>query len=224
MRPVIAVRLSIRLTLHFAALIRGVLAVAPHQLSALRLLPVGGTDALEVAWAGASGETETTAATLGATDAVTGMPAAARQRGLMVLFLAVSLLLTTIVMSSITWACKATRRDTGYRKTFVCALIVLPVCAPTIVLLIQNGLSLAFWLAALVAAVRFRVPFQNPVDGISDFKAICVTLAVGIGYRGIAAVMAKFFCFASTMLWRIDLGSPLDEVRATKDSAKLEPP
>ena len=79
-------------------------------------------------------------------------------------------------MLPITWTYIATRREIGYRKNFVRALIVLPICAATIVLLIQNNLALAFGLAA------------------------------GIGYIGIAVVMAVFFCYSNAVLWHLEFG------------------
>ncbi len=60
--------------------------------------------------------------------------------------------------------------------------MVLPICATTIVLLIQDNLALAFGLAAMVAAVRFRVALQEVMGGIYIFSSICVGLAAGIGY------------------------------------------
>ena len=150
-------------------------------------------------------------------------PVTKRQRLLVIAFLTVSLLLTALIMLPITWTYTATRHETGYRKTFVRALIIFPVCATTIVLLIQDSLALAFGLAALVAAVRFRVDLQDPIDGIYIFAAICVALAAGIGYLGIAMVMAGFFCFASALLWHLDYGrNPLDDARVARELRKLE--
>ena len=102
------------------------------------------------------------------------------------------------------------------------ALLVLPICATTIVLLIQNNLALAFGLAAMVAAVRFRVSLSEAIDGIYIFSSICVGLAAGIGYLGVAAVMALFFCFTNAVLWKIEYGrNPLDDARVAKMHAKL---
>ena len=69
-------------------------------------------------------------------------------------------------MLPITWTYSATKFDVGPAKNFVRALLVLPICASTVVLLIQDSLALAFGLAALVAAVRFRVSLSDTIDGI----------------------------------------------------------
>jgi hypothetical protein len=47
----------------------------------------------------------------------------------------------------------------------------MPICATTVVLLIQDSLALAFGLAARVAAVRFGVRLTETIDGIYIFTA-----------------------------------------------------
>ena len=140
-----------------------------------------------------------------------------------ILFLIGHLSGTILVMIPITWTYRAINYDVGFGKTFVRALIVLPICATTTVLLIQDSLALAFGLAALVAAVRFRVSLNEAMDGIFIFAAVCVGLAAGIGYLGVAAVMGAFFCFSNLILWKMDYGqNPLDDARQMKKVAKLE--
>ena len=100
--------------------------------------------------------------------------------------------------------------------------MVLPICGSTVVLLIQDSLALAFGLAALVAAVRFRVALAEAIDGIYIFAAICIGLAAGIGYLGVAAVMAMFFCLVNAVLWQMDYGrNPVDDARRAAKQAKL---
>jgi hypothetical protein len=139
------------------------------------------------------------------------------------LFLIASLFGTIILMIPITWVYMAIRTPQGYRKAFVEALIVLPICATTVVLLIQDSLALAFGLAALVAAVRFRVQLPDALDGIYVFAAICVGLASGIGYLGVAVVMTIFFCMASVILWGMDYGAnPVEVAKQAKKLAELK--
>ncbi len=138
-----------------------------------------------------------------------------------ILFLSLHLSGTILLMIPITWTYMATRHDIGYQKNFVRALILLPICATTIVLLIQDSLALAFGLAALVAAVRFRVVLEEAIDGVFVFAAICVGLSAGVGYLGIAAVLAVFFCFTILVLWQMEFGeNALDEARQEKKRDK----
>jgi hypothetical protein len=216
-------QLIVRLCAYFSIFIGAVVVVAVIRPGALRWLPIAGNDAIELAQLEVGAYTEVISSGAEVTMTQVVKAATPGQAGLIALFLAVSLTLTMLVMIPITWTYKAAQQEAGYRKTFLRALIVLPLCATTIVLLIQDSLALAFGLAALVAAVRFRVSLQDPIDGIYIFSAICVGLAAGIGYLGIATMMAVFFCFANALLWKLDYGqNPLDEARAAKDRAKLE--
>lgn len=89
--------------------------------------------------------------------------------------------------------------------------------------MIQDSLALAFGLAALVAAVRFRVALDEAMDGIYIFAAICVGLAAGVGYLGVALMMSLFFCSANTIMWAANYGNnPADEARITRKRSKLE--
>ncbi len=131
--------------------------------------------------------------------------------------LLISLAFTVSLMIPITWVYMATKFAQGFRKTFVVALIVLPICATSIVLLIQDSLALAFGLAALVAAVRFRVTLTDALDGIHIFAAICVGLSSGVGYVGVGYVMTVFFCFASVILWHLNYGAnPVEDARIAR--------
>lgn len=137
------------------------------------------------------------------------------------LFLIGHLAGTVLLMIPLTWTYMAVKQDSGYQKSFVRALIVLPICAATIVLLIQDSLALAFGLAALVAAVRFRVALAEAIDGIFIFAAICVGLAAGVGYLGIAAVMTVFYCFTSLVLLHLDYGAnPIEQANQARKRAK----
>ena len=140
------------------------------------------------------------------------------------LFVIGHLIGTIVIMLPITLTYRAMNYEAGFSKTFVRALIVLPICATTIVLLIQDSLALAFGLAALVAAVRFRVALEEAMDGIFIFAAICVGLAAGIGYLGVAFIMSVFFCFGNLILWAVDYGqNPMDDMKRRKKRDKLAP-
>ncbi len=224
MQPAIsAQRLMIKLTVYFVLLFGSAFTVGIVSPDVLALMPIGGTDAMEIAGIdfeddSLNGLTGGSASAQKTTDI---QDVSARQVGLVALYLAFTLGGTILVMLPITWTYIATRREIGYRKNFVRALIVLPICAATIVLLIQNNLALAFGLAAMVAAVRFRVALEEAIDGIYIFSSICVGLAAGIGFLGIAVVMAVFFCYANAILWHLDFGqNPLDDARIARKHSK----
>ena len=217
-----ALRLVLNLTAYFVLLFGTVFAIGVMKPDLLSVMPLGGTTALEAAAIGGEKQTIADQLSMLSNAAVEQQPTP-RQISNAVLFLALSLSGTLLVMLPITWTYAATRREVGFRKNFVRALMVLPICATTIVMLIQNNLALAFGLAAMVAAVRFRVALREAIDGIYVFSSICIGLAAGIGHLGIAAVMAVFFCFTNVLLWHLDFGqNPIDDGRLEKKRAELQ--
>jgi hypothetical protein len=213
-------RLAIRLTIYFFLLISSIIVALQLFPEIFKYLPFGGRHALEGMSTGTS--------TADLLRSVTGStPNVAEANDLdsveaVILFVVGHLTGTLLLMLPITWTYSAINWDSGFRKGFVRALMVLPLCATTVVLLIQDSLALAFGLAALVAAVRFRVSLDEAMDGIFIFAAICVGLAAGIGYLGVATVMSLFFCFTNLVMWALEYGrNPGDEARIAKKKAKL---
>ena len=218
-------RLVLKLAVYFLILIAVIILVITLHSEALHYLPVGGHDALQ------DSALEITQSKLsiargkssGSATVIDHAPVTSTSVRHAILFLAANLGGTILVMLPITWTYSATKFDVGPAKNFVRALLVLPICASTVVLLIQDSLALAFGLAALVAAVRFRVSLSDTIDGIYIFAAICVGLAAGIGYLGIGTIMALFFCMTNAILWQLDYGkNPIDDSRQKAKKAKLD--
>lgn len=204
--------LILKLSIYFLILISAIVVTLSMYPDSLRVLPIGGNDALQ------NTELEITESRLDFSSRSEPASAAGavtpEKIRFAVLFMAANLVGTILIMLPISWTYSATKFNSGPRKGFVRALIVLPICASTVVLLIQDSLALAFGLAALVAAVRFRVALTEAIDGIYIFSAICVGLAAGIGYLGVAAIMAVFFCLTNAILWAMDYGkNPIDQAR-----------
>ena len=214
-----------RISIYFLILFAVVISVVVSWPDVTQYLPVGGRDALH----GASIDSFSDLKKAGSggpslVDSVGGGERVLTVQ-IVLLFLVAHLSGTILAMIPVTWTYRAINYESGFRKSFVRALLVMPLCATTIVLLIQDSLALAFGLAALVAAVRFRVALDEAMDGIFIFAAICVGLAAGIGYLGIALVMSVFFCYANLFMWAIDYGrNPVEEARRARKLAKQEKP
>ena len=133
--------------------------------------------------------------------------------GVLLVFFAGAVLL----MVPITWVYMYTH-PFSYRRTFITALIILPICATATVWLIHDSLALAFGLAALVAAVRFRIRLEDPLDGVYVFSSISVGLSSGTGQLLVGYVMACFFCFGATIMWITAMAS------ARKPKSTTRPP
>jgi hypothetical protein len=214
-------KLILKLSAYFLALISIIVVIVSTDSDALRYLPLGGTDALHTT------NIEITESRLDFSSAPERNDEAVTPAMLRfaVIFLAANLAGTLIIMLPIAWTYSATKFSSGPRKGFVRTLMVLPTCASTVVLLIQDSLALAFGLAALVAAVRFRVALSEAIDGVYIFAAICVGLAAGIGYLGVAAIMALFFCLTNAVMWQMNFGkNPIDEAKRKTKRDKFDNP
>lgn len=205
-------RLALRLSVYFAIALGSLLALAAYFPGAEQYLPVGGND-LQL-----PGTVEELAESLQGGGA--GIWDERLDAALTVI---ASILGSIILIVPITWVYIAVKHQVGYQKAFVAALITLPICASSVVLLIQDSLALAFGLVALVGAVNFRVTLRDALDGTYIFAAICVGLASGIGYVGVGMVMTIAFCFASVILWNLGYGvNPIEEAKVAGKLAKLE--
>ena len=216
-------RLAVRLCLYFVVFFGVTSFIISNWPEATLYMPVGGHDALESF--GAESISDIVVQFSGGEKATVAVAPAPTGQDIIAaaFFLVLHLSGTVLLMIPLTWTYMASKQDAGYQKSFVRALIVLPICAATIVLLIQDSLALAFGLAALVAAVRFRVALAEAIDGIFIFAAICVGLSAGVGYLGIATVMTVFFCFASLILWHLDYGTnPVEEEQRERKRAKVD--
>ena len=214
-------QLMARLGLYYGVFLTLVVVMLVANAELLRYMPFGGADALDRA------DFEVTETSVRMPRELLDTSGPQREItpevvGASILFLTGTLVTTILVMIPVTWTYTATRFDAGFSKVFVRSLILLPICATTVVLLTQDSLALAFGLAALVAAVRFRVALPETIDGIYIFAAICVGLAGGIGFMGVALIMTMIFTLTHAVLWRIDYGrNPIDDARADAAAVKL---
>ena len=217
-------RLAVRLGFYFFIFFATIIVASQFVPEIFKFLPFGGRDALEGVAKGATSAKDILES-LSGSEPNAAQSAELKSVETVILFVVGHLTGTILLMIPITWTYSATHWDVGFSRSFVRALMVLPLCATTVVLLIQDSLALAFGLAALVAAVRFRVSLDEAMDGIYIFAAVCVGLAAGIGYLGVAAVMSLFFCYASIFMWATGYGeNPVDDQRQAKKRAKLQPP
>jgi len=114
-----------------------------------------------------------------------------------------------LLMVPISWVYFITTRSKKVDRSFAQTIIVLPIIVAGIATIVQNSLALAFSLAGIVAAVRFRFTLNEPAHALYIFVAITVGLAAGIGALGIAYVTAVAFVVVNLTLWRINYGANL---------------
>ena len=76
-------------------------------------------------------------------------------------------------------------------------------------MIVVNSIALAFSLAGVVAAVRFRFSLNQPSDAMYIFVAIGIGLGAGIGAVSIAAVISFTFVMATLIIWKLEYGKTL---------------
>lgn len=123
--------------------------------------------------------------------------------------LAVAISGAVLVMLPISWVYFITTRGKQVSRSFAQTMVVLPVIVAGIAMIVQNSLALAFSLAGVVAAVRFRFALEEPAHALYIFAAIGVGLGAGIGALGIAFVTSLGFVLVNLWLWKYDYGADL---------------
>jgi hypothetical protein len=119
----------------------------------------------------------------------------------------VSMLGALTIMVPVTWVYMVTRRHRGYEESVVHTLLILPVAVTGIVMIVQSSLALAFSLAGIVAAVRFRTTLDDTKDAVYVFLAIGVGIASGVQAVGIALSLSLVFNAVVLILWRTRFGN-----------------
>lgn len=119
----------------------------------------------------------------------------------------ISMLGALAIMIPVTWVYMVTHRHRGYEESVVHTLLVLPVAVTGIVMIVQNSVALAFSLAGIVAAVRFRTTLEDTKDAVYVFLAIGVGLACGVQALGIAITLSVVFNVVILALWRTQFGN-----------------
>jgi hypothetical protein len=82
---------------------------------------------------------------------------------------------------------------------------VLPLAVTAILSMVHDSLALAFSLAGVVAAIRFRSNLKESRDAVYIFTAVGIGFAAGIRELGVGLLLSILFCMLEMMLWRLDL-------------------
>lgn len=114
-----------------------------------------------------------------------------------------------ILTVPVSWTYFITSRQTRIDQSFLQTIMILPIVVAGISMIVVNSLALAFSLAGIVAAVRFRFTLNQPSDAMYIFVAIGIGLGCGIGAVGIAGVISMAFVVATLVIWRLEYGKTL---------------
>jgi hypothetical protein len=111
-----------------------------------------------------------------------------------------------VLMLPVTWVYMSARPIPGHNQTVVQTLIFLPIVVAGIVYIVQNSLALAFSLAGVVGAVRFRTTLRDTRDLVYIFLAIVVGFAAGVQSLAVGALVSMIFNFIILITWQYDYG------------------
>lgn len=118
-----------------------------------------------------------------------------------------SLLVATLVALPVVWVYRWTRPRKRYSQSFAHTLLVVPIAITLVVFLVKGSLALAFSLAGIVAAVRFRTSLDEPMDAVYMFIVIGTGLAAGVQLLSVAFLASIVFNGVALTVWRLNVGS-----------------
>jgi hypothetical protein len=98
-----------------------------------------------------------------------------------------------------------TRTRTKFDHSLLQTVIVLPLAVTAILSMVHDSLALAFSLAGVVAAIRFRSNLKESRDAVYIFTAVGIGFAAGIRELGVGLLLSILFCVLELILWRLDL-------------------
>lgn len=113
---------------------------------------------------------------------------------------------TLVLMLPVSWVYMSARRVQGHNQAVVQTLIILPLVVAGVIIVVQNSLALAFSLAGVVGAVRFRTTLRDTRDLVFIFLSIGVGFAAGVQAMVVGALLSIVFNFVLILTWRYDYG------------------
>jgi len=143
--------------------------------------------------------------------------------------LVVALLLAFVCGHIIAWVYMLTHSGLSYSRSYVNALIILPVLVAMVMMILSNNLVLAFGLMAIFAMVRFRSVLRDTLDTAYVLAVIVLGLACGtlkfssaiLGCAATAAIMLYFWASAFGTRHRYDLILNIQWLRPAADLEEL---
>jgi len=114
-----------------------------------------------------------------------------------------------IAVVPVSWAYFITSRARKLDQSFLQTIVILPIVVTGIAMIVVNSIALAFSLAGVVAAVRFRFSLALPSDAMYIFVAIGIGLGSGIGAVAISVVISLAFVMSTLVIWKLEYGKSM---------------
>ena len=188
-------RLLVQITAYYLVIAVGIYLALKIWPDLRGYLPIGGVEQLI---------TQPSKNPLEANEAVRAAHVA--NFGQSVFWLVVAIIAAIIVSLPVSWVYMAVRGGDEYDQSLVNTIIVLPMVVTGIVIIVQNSLALAFALAGIAGAVRFRNSLKSSGDALFILMSVAIGLSAGIGAAELAAVISVAFNYCFAMLWITEYG------------------
>jgi hypothetical protein len=127
---------------------------------------------------------------------------------------AVQMLGAVLLVLPVAFVYVRTRTRTKYDHSLVQTVIMLPIVVTAILVVVRDSLALAFSLAGIVAAVRFRNTLKESGDTVYIFGSIGIGFATGIHALAVATVLSVFFVVIELATWKFDFGAGFERTFA----------
>ena len=132
-------------------------------------------------------------------------------------WLVVAMIGALLAAIPVTWVYLGVRDDDEYDQSLINTIIVLPMVVTGIVIIVQNSLALAFSLAGIAGAVRFRNSLKSSGDALFILLAVAIGLSAGIGAVELAALVTMAFTYTFVGLWMSEYGERAGMKRFLRD-------
>jgi hypothetical protein len=127
---------------------------------------------------------------------------------------AVQMLGAVLLVLPVAFVYVRTRTRNKYDHSLVQTVIMLPVVVTAILVVVRDSLALAFSLAGIVAAVRFRNTLKESGDTVYIFGSIGIGFATGIHALAVAAVLSIFFVVIELAIWKFNFSTEFEHTFA----------
>ncbi|MDP9176893.1 MAG: DUF4956 domain-containing protein [Gemmatimonadota bacterium] len=144
-----------------------------------------------------------------------------RAPGALAAMVSVAMVGAILLMLPVAWVYQLTRAKRGYQQSVVQLVVILPLVVAGIVVLVKDSLPLAFALAGIVAAVRFRNTLDDSKDAVYVFLATGVGLAAAVDIQ-VATAISIIFNLTILILWYADFGHSPVELEGGIAARRLE--
>jgi hypothetical protein len=129
------------------------------------------------------------------------------------LWLAAAILGALLAALPVSWVYMNIRNPSDYDQSLVDTIVVLPLVVTSIVVIVQHSLALAFSLAGIAGAARYRNTLKSSGDLLFILLSISIGLAAGIGAVELAMLSSVAFNICFVLLWAMSYGERSDMKR-----------